>query len=337
MILVLLINVSLAVLKFILGIYALIAGIVSQHSINLMIAFYVILFLVSGRLDLLLLLLLFAYYIHVTHMSMYELLGMNILNMSQPNVWPLPAGHEEESKDGGDNPKSETPESPAPGSEISTSEKSDTGSKGEDQPDIPISLKSHGNVSLDYRNIGSGWITIFIGEHEFLRINLLWVLSQLSRTARRSLSKALSQKEFHEGMFPLRNSGQIADNANTVAGPALNPDPASGGESPSAGSLEKSIWNNRAFQQFVLKFLKAVGMSNPRIHSSSVFDSLRTWVNRNPSLNLIYQGKNKNGEKISLSFNADRLIEGIVSDLKNKRVTGKGHKIPGTGTPKTRS
>jgi len=187
-------------------------------------------------------------------------------------------------------------------------------------------FKSQGVVSLSYQEIEKGWVTILVGGVPFLRINLIWVLQHLSRNSRKSLSKALTHKEFStDPSWPLSSQQSNAgDSAGTgVLSPQVAPSPDTSQISESSGKEgAQRIWESRAFQGFVMKLLKnSCALSNPHQHSSSVYDSLRIWLSKNQKIYLYIPTPSKNNPNVLGRVVLDQEVSGIVANMKSLRVS----------------
>jgi len=159
------------------------------------------------------------------------------------------------------------------------------------------------------------------------------VLQHLSRNARKSLSKALTNKEFStDPSWPLSSSSSNAGETGSGVVPTQVA-PLQEVSSAEVSSKEGSqgIWNSRAFQGFVIKLLKnSCALSNPHQHSSSVYDSLRVWLSKNQKTYLYIPAPTRSNPNTLSRVMMDKEVSGIVAKMKSLRSTRRG-KAPAKG------
>jgi len=180
-------------------------------------------------------------------------------------------------------------------------------------------LKIHGELSVDTSRISEGWIILCVGGVPLLTINLHWILIHTSRSSRKSLSKWLGGKDFGQSPWPLSSTGQPVVGTPIISGePSKNPVSSANGE-PSVGNSksQKEILVSKACYGFIVKLLSQLGLKS-MTHSIAIFDSLRIWVTKNPSLSLRNPHADKKGF-LSPAISLDSVIQESVNDLKSKR------------------
>jgi len=186
-------------------------------------------------------------------------------------------------------------------------------------------LRVLGNVSLDYSRISEGVIVVLIGGVPFLVINLHWVLSHCSRNSRKTLSRWLQQKTLESSPWPLQSSSRPSGNTQTNDSSQQQETSTvaseSGNHSKKLTSSKNAITISPAFNSFILKLLKACGLTSLN-HSNSIFDSLRIWVTKsNPRL---YTPSTDPNKKTVHLVNLDSVVEQSIKLLKKQRaVKGK--------------
>jgi hypothetical protein len=190
-----------------------------------------------------------------------------------------------------------------------------------DDPEVKPEYKSLGYISLDYRLISTGHIILMVGNYPLLRINLYWILSNLSRTSRKNLAKWLNSKDIDQSPWPLHSStvnsigheplksGSSSVSNENLPGESISLD----GVSTTSGKTGIEI--SKAFHSFIAKLLKCCGLSKTS-HSNSIFDSLRIWITKNQPV-LFYRNKDDNDKYTRVVL--DNLITKSIYDIKSKR------------------
>jgi hypothetical protein len=183
-------------------------------------------------------------------------------------------------------------------------------------------MKNLGKISLDYSKISSGIVVVLVGGVPLLEINLHWVLSHLSRNSRKSLSKWLQQKSLGESPWPLHSptspgsSNDLSGNSQQHQDSPIAAVDQGTANSKSNNSSRSAVTISPAFNAFILKLLKACGLSSIN-HSNSIFDSLRIWITKNnPRL---YTPSTDSKKKTVYVVNLDSVVQKTVDSLKLKR------------------
>jgi hypothetical protein len=245
----------------------------------------------------------------------------------------------EESQNGatgaGEDPFSSNGGKPGTGSGSSTGSNESNQEASSEEAKNESNFKSFGLISIDFSEIGSGWIYILCGNTRILKLNLHWILGNLSRTARKALARDLQKKEFEHNPWASSNSSSEGPNAmpsagSTLAGAGAGTSQSNTSSSNTSEGSKKSIQIPLATWAFILKLLKAsCGLKDPLSHSNAIFDSLRQWLGKNEITLFIRRTKGSTSvDQVSL----DQEISKIVSSLKDKRKISKSDGKKGNKT-----
>lgn len=212
---------------------------------------------------------------------------------------------------------------PVSGSPIATENgQSSNTNAGVSDSDLPTLGKKHvvGEITMDYSRVAEGYVLLLCNSQPMFAINLSFLFGSMTRNARKKICTWLQAKDLVGfPALPLPSAGQSSTSAgsSSAAVSPSTPDSTSGttgdNGSQSGTQSQTDAKNNLTAVSSKLRILCNLIGHDFSQHSNSVFSSLKSWAGKYEIVLCVRENKKL------VPVNLDNLIEGFVSDIKNKR------------------